>query len=158
MLVIRREQIKALSWKMRKAFEGRMVLHLKEFFPDQCEMLGEEDTRAAIRYGMGRAEGYGLETEGDIAKYLNLMFVFGRTFDTDPDLPWASEILNARADYAPSERMARLYEVAMGNESEGQGFFARVEDDSSNKENLEDFKGQAAQKTEDGKHDSTWSE
>lgn len=130
MLVIRRKQMNILSWKMRKAFEDRMVLHLKEFFPDQCQMLGEKDTRAAIRHGMERAETYGLGTESDLAKYLNVMFTFGRDFDTDPELPWASAILNARDGSAPSERLARLYSMAIDKESEGRGFFARDEDDS----------------------------
>jgi hypothetical protein len=127
MLVIRRQQMNILSWKIRMAFEDRMVLHLKEFFPDQCRMLGEKDTRAAIRHGMERAETYGLGTESDLAKYLNVMFTFGRDFDTDPELPWASAILNARDGSAPSERLARLYTVAVDKESEGRGFFARDE-------------------------------
>jgi len=127
MLVIRRQQMNILSWKIRMAFEDRMVLHLKEFFPDQCRMLGEKDTRAAIRNGMERAETYGLGTESDLAKYLNVMFTFGRDFDTDPELPWASAILNARDGSAPSERLARLYKVAVDKESEGRGFFARDE-------------------------------
>ena len=130
MLVIRREQMNILSWKMRKAFEDRMVLHLKEFFPDQCEMLGEKETRAAIRYGMERAETYGLGAESDLAKYLNTMFTFGRDFDRDPELPWASAVLNARDGSTPSERLARLYEVAIDKESEGRGFLPETRGDS----------------------------
>jgi len=130
MLVIRRQQMNILSWKIRKAFEDRMVLHLKEFFPDQCEMLGEKGTLAAIRQGMERAEIHGLGTESDLAKYLNVMFTFGRDFDKDPELPWASAILNARDGSAPSKRLARLYQTAIDKESEGRGFFARDEGDS----------------------------
>jgi hypothetical protein len=130
MLVIRRKQMNILSRNMRNAFEERMVLHLKEFFPDQCKMLGEKDTRAAIRYGMARAETYGLGAESDLAKYLNVMFTFGRDFDTDPELPWASAILNASDGSAPSKRLECLYQAAIDKESEGRGFVARDGEDS----------------------------
>jgi hypothetical protein len=127
MLIIRRKQMQALSQNILKDFEDRMILHLNQFFPDQCEKLGEEGTRGAIRYGFERARKYGLATESDLAKYLNLMFTFGRDFDTDPNLPWVAAILKARDDSTPSKRMARLYEKAVEREAEGRGLSANPE-------------------------------
>jgi hypothetical protein len=37
--------------------------------------------------GVLRAKAYGIQAERDMVKYLNLMFVFGRDFDTEFELP-----------------------------------------------------------------------
>ena len=49
-----------------------------------------------MRDGIVRAEKYGFESERDATRFLNLMFTFGRSFDRDPTLGWATRLL-ARA-------------------------------------------------------------
>ena len=125
MLVIRKEQMEVLSHYVLKGFEDRMVEHLNEFFPDQCETLGEPDVREAVQYGIDRAGSYGITSERDVCKYLNLMFTFGRDFDVDPRLPWAAAILNAGDVTDPTRKIERLYTEAMDNAHEGNGFSAQ---------------------------------
>jgi hypothetical protein len=78
---------------MLENFEARMVDHLKKFFPEQYQSLGEKEVRKAIRRGMNRAKTYGIITQRDVSKYLNIMFVFGLNFDQDTRYPWISKIL-----------------------------------------------------------------
>jgi hypothetical protein len=109
---MRDEHMQAFTEAAVKDFEDRMVVHLNEFFPEQCEALGEAKTREAIREGIDRAARYEIVAECDVCKYIDLMFAFGRNFDTDPKLPWAGEVLNAPAIDDPTARINVLYDAA----------------------------------------------
>ncbi len=114
MLTIRREQLNLLATGRRKDFETRLAGHLLRFFPDKVSFLGEGELQAFIRQGSARAAGYGFDSERDICKYLGLMCVFGRDFDSDSRLPWAAEIL--RKPFRTSRsKMNRLMEVALAH-------------------------------------------
>ena len=65
--------------------------HLGKFFPAACAALGEEQVRRVVRYGIERAASHGVTRERGVCAWVDLMFTFGRDFDRDPDLPWASE-------------------------------------------------------------------
>lgn len=108
MLVIRDIQMEALSQYMQKGFEDRMVTHLNRYFQDACETLGEDLLRETIRYGIVKAKTFSFHMENDVSRYLNLMFTFGRDFDTDPNLPWAAQILKNN-DLISTYKMNVLY-------------------------------------------------
>jgi hypothetical protein len=110
MLTIQSEQLLALSLG---PFRNWMVGHVKEFFPEQCEVLGESGIREAIEYGISRAKNYGIVNDGDVAQYIDVMFAFGRDFDTDPQFPWADAILNDMTEENAPAKSARLYHTAM---------------------------------------------
>jgi len=93
MLKIRKEQYEELGKVSLKRFEDSMVEHIREFFPEQYDALGETVVRNVIEYGVDRAEAHGFETEPDVNMYIDLMLLLGSNFDTDPQLPWAAEIL-----------------------------------------------------------------
>ena len=109
---IRSEQMAAFSQAAVRGFEDRMVAHVREFFPGRCESLGEEKTRETIRYGIARAEAYNIVVERDVCKYIDVMFAYGRDFDTNPKLPWAGAILNDPAVTCPTTRANRVFEAA----------------------------------------------
>jgi hypothetical protein len=96
-------------------FENRMVVHLGRHFSEQCEALGEHGVREAIRFGIARSSHYGIVNERDVCKYIDLMFAFGREFDTDEDLPWASRILKDKDPryHGGTLKIERLYETAL---------------------------------------------
>lgn len=112
MLRIRQEQMEEFNRCEAVKFENRMVEHLEENFPEECEEMGEEAVRETIRYGISRADSYGIEFEQDVCNYVNLMFVLGRDFDTDPGLPWAKRILNDPELDHPTDKMDALYDEA----------------------------------------------
>ena len=93
MLIIRQDQMDILRQEARKGFENRMLAHLTRYFSEACARMGEGETRDLIRYGIERANHYGIEAERDVCKYIDVMVVLGRDFDVDETFPWAAEIL-----------------------------------------------------------------
>jgi hypothetical protein len=114
MLEIREEQLTAFEQAALKNFEDQMVEHLKEFTPQHCEVIGEAGVRHVIRLGMARSKKkYGLTNQGPVRFYIELMFMFGSDFDTDPLLPWVAEILNDTTTPDQMVRAERLYGTLM---------------------------------------------
>jgi hypothetical protein len=110
MLEIRDEQMAVFEQAALKNFEGEMVEHVKEFTPKHCEVLGERAVRTVVRLGIERAKEYGFTNRGPVRFYIELMFMFGSYFDTDPLILWATEILNDPAIVDQMVRAERLYE------------------------------------------------
>ena len=109
MLTIRKAQIQALGRVVMQEFEKDMLQHLEQFFPDESSAMGDKALRELIRHAIARAKDYGLTSERDLCKYLNLTMVYGRDFDTDPELEWMRGFLTDPDVLDPSERMSRLY-------------------------------------------------
>jgi hypothetical protein len=93
---IRPEQMAAFEQSAIRNFEQRMMSHLQEAFPKHCQILGKERLKEMIGYGWERAKSHGLIGENSIILFTDLMFLLGRGFDTDPQLPWAAEILSKK--------------------------------------------------------------
>ncbi|MBW2247059.1 MAG: hypothetical protein JRF62_07625 [Deltaproteobacteria bacterium] len=93
MLIIREDQMEVLGNYMLNKFENALVTHLNLYFPEKCEAMGESGVREMIRHGIAQAKSYGIVIEYQVSRYINLMFMLGKDFDTDSALPWASEIL-----------------------------------------------------------------
>lgn len=98
MLKIRKQQIEVFEQAALRNFENEMVAHSKEFSPRLCEVLGEEQLRVALRQAMDRAGTYGFTYRGPLRLYIELMFLCGSHFDTDPQYPAVGEALNASGD------------------------------------------------------------
>ncbi len=124
-LVIRRAQLDAFADVALRRFEERAAEHVRRFFPDDAEALGDGDLRAVVRHGVARARGYDITRERDVYRYLNLMFTFGRDFDVDRRLPWAGEAL--RLPLPGPGKMQHLYARALAHEAEGRGLFGTPE-------------------------------
>jgi hypothetical protein len=96
MLTIRRKQMAVFAEVETKKFVDRVVVHLKKFFPKQCEAMGDSQLPETIRYGIKRAASYNIKAQRDVSRYVDLMMVLGHDFDRDKRLPWAGEVLRAR--------------------------------------------------------------
>jgi hypothetical protein len=120
MLTIRKEQMSVFGPLGRKAFEDRVLVHLKKVFPEQSEALGEPKLRETVQYGTQRAAAYRIISERDVCKYIDLMIFYGRDFDKDPSLPWAQSILQNHAIRNPSSKIERLYKAAKKQENQSQ--------------------------------------
>jgi hypothetical protein len=107
---IRQEQVDALNQAPMRVFEDDMVVHLAEFSPPLFNAVKEEQLRKAIHFGISRADEYGFTFRGPIEFYLELMLLFGSHFDTDPQYPWASEILKQEDGEPQMERAQLIYE------------------------------------------------
>ncbi|MBK7353861.1 MAG: hypothetical protein IPJ05_10285 [Nitrosomonas sp.] len=110
MLVIRAEQMDVFKKTALLSFEDEMVEHLAKFSPPLYKVVGEEQMRKVIRLGMSQAAQYGFTYRGPVRLYLELMLLFGSYFDTDPQYPWAAEILTNQESGTQMQRAESLYE------------------------------------------------
>ena len=113
MLVIRQEQMEVFQAEARRTFEDAMVAHLAAFSPQLHRAVGDAALRSAVQLGMTKAASYGFDQRGPVRLYLELMLLFGSRFDTDPQYPWASEILSDRDGAPQMQRAERLYAWTM---------------------------------------------
>lgn len=110
MLKIRPEQLEAFRQQALSQFEENMIKHLQEYAPKHCAVLEEDNLHHVIRFGIQQAEKYGLTYQGPVRFYLELIFMLGHHFDTDPQLGWATEILTDTAITDQMEKADRLYD------------------------------------------------
>ena len=110
MLVIREEQVSSLQQAGLNNFENDLIEYFSiEFAPKHCEVIGNERVRKVIRRGIKKAQNYGFSSRGPIRFYLELMFMFGGRFDTDPQYDWVTKILVDSETNDEMKRIKRLY-------------------------------------------------
>lgn len=108
-MIIRKQQIDALEAPTAGAFVTRLAEHLRTFAPKLSKILGEDRIRKVIESGMDRAQTYGLTNRGPVRFFIDLMFALGSDFDSDPQLPWAVNILRDARIPDQMLRADRLY-------------------------------------------------
>jgi hypothetical protein len=113
MLTVRKMQMELFEQVALRRFEDEMVEHLKQFSPKHCQVIGEPAVRQVIRLGVKRAAEYGLTNRGPVRFYIELMFMFGSDFDTDPQVPWAPKALNDPTLTDQMTKADRLYDQVM---------------------------------------------
>ena len=120
-MMIRQQQMQSFEDYMQAQFEDRMVEHLRRFFPQTCQRLGEEGTRHAVREGIDAAGQHGITARCDVCTYIDIMFTFGRHFDSDPALPWAGHLLYEECIVDVTELVERLHAAALQHAAEARG-------------------------------------
>ena len=95
---IRTEQMETFEQAARQRFEEEMVEHSKNFAPPICEVIGDEQLRVALRAAMARADSYGFTYRGPIRLFIEMMFLCGSSFDTDPQYPAIAQVLRSSVD------------------------------------------------------------
>jgi hypothetical protein len=101
---IRKEQMDILEQASLRRFEDEMVGHFRGFAPKHAQVIGEDAVRRVVRLGIGRASRYALTNRGPTRFYIEMMFMFGSEFDTDPMSSWAMSCL---LDLSASDQMER---------------------------------------------------
>ena len=109
MWTIRQEQTEAFRQHHLRLFEDEMVEHLKKFTPQHWKLMGEPSGRRAIQLGLAQASQYGFTDRGPARFYIDLMFMFGSYFDTDPQHPWAMAVLKSTRPEDQTMRADRLF-------------------------------------------------
>ena len=108
-LVVRQQQLAVFEALAVERYVERITLHLQKFFPEACDQLGVEGVRKVIREGMARAQGYGLRSELEIARFIDAMYLCRPDFDTHPAYRWAHRILTDKTLRAGA-KMEQIYE------------------------------------------------
>ena len=109
-LTIRKEQMDALD---RGSLEEWMVGHLNTHFPLHCQSLGLGGVRQAVRNAVEEALRRGFASRRDQAHFVDLCFLLGPDFHSNPRYGWAGRILVDSATPNPRHRMDRLYAAAI---------------------------------------------
>jgi hypothetical protein len=91
-LIIRRAQIDVFE-DARPEFENQLIRHLQEFSPLHSELSGEQGVRPIVRGAVERAANYSWTRRGPVQLFVDLIFLLGVVFDTDPQYPWITKIL-----------------------------------------------------------------
>ena len=121
MLVIRDKQKEVLGSGMLKAFENEMVDHLAKFSPPLFAVIKEPQMREVVRFGFKQSEEYGLPLRGPMRLYLEMMLLFGSRFDTDPQYPWAREVLADKHSVCEMQRSEWLHEKILDYQAKVAG-------------------------------------
>lgn len=108
MFTIAKRQSEALSQASLQKFEDKMVVHVREYFPNHFAQMGEEPVRKTIQLAVKNGEPYGIISQRNVCLYLNSMLVLGSFFDTDPAFKWAGAILNDASEPSALLRADRL--------------------------------------------------
>ena len=112
MLTIRADQMTAFGDLALRRFERELLLHLSRQAPEHCRAIGEASALEAIQLGIRRASVYGLTNRGPVRTYVELMFLLGSYFDTDPQYPWATAALIRDDMSCQMDRAGRLFDAA----------------------------------------------
>ena len=101
--------IEALSQSRYQDFERRMIVRLQQTYRAYDRDASHENLRRFVRHGVSRAAKYGIESEIHIARYLDLMVVWGHDFDSDANIAWAGALLQDVSTSA-EEKLDRITE------------------------------------------------
>jgi hypothetical protein len=112
-MIIRSRQMAAFEGAATSAFEAEMTEHLRQFAPAQTKPLSPPELKAIVEHGVARAGARGFTYCGPIRLYLELMFLFGSEFDSDPQYPWISSLLADTSEDNQMQRAGKLHEAAV---------------------------------------------
>lgn len=119
MLQIRRAQFDALRRGRRQAFITEMTAHSRVRFPHITTPLADDQLRLIVEQRVTDALDAGFRLRGLVRLQLEIGFILGVGYATDPQYPWAGEILGLPDVVTDQRRARKLYEAA-------QAYFATV--------------------------------
>jgi len=111
MLKIRIEQLSEFEDGMRRDLLRRMLLYLREYFPECCDEKEDAVLQDFVEASLMRATELGFYFEQEVLKYLGLEVIYGAGFYNK--YKWASEILVREDLFYPEDKMEALYDVAI---------------------------------------------
>lgn len=84
MLVIREAQRQVFRDNFLARFENRRLLDIAKRFPTRYRKVGEDGIRKLIRFAIKMCERSDIHAEGHVENVIDLMVVYGQSFDNDP--------------------------------------------------------------------------
>ncbi|MFV1984101.1 MAG: hypothetical protein ACC657_11225 [Thiohalomonadales bacterium] len=87
MLKIGLKEMQFFEDEAKLIFEDEMFEHSKKFVPQYCKIIDEQPIRSTLRQAIQKANSFGFTYRGTIRLYIEMMFIFGSDFDTDPQYP-----------------------------------------------------------------------
>lgn len=112
MLIIRKEQLKALQEALIGPYIDSMISYLRSEVEEVVLDASDDELRDFIRHGVNRAAEYAIQDPYLVQQYILFMAWVGKDFDTDPKTSWAAEILND-AEIGAEDKIGELEDYIM---------------------------------------------
>ncbi|MBK1694021.1 hypothetical protein CKO09_04630 [Chromatium weissei] len=109
MLIIRAEQLAAFQQAATTSFENKLFAHIQTATPILSAKMGETTLRLEIQQAMKNAAQYELTERAAIRLFVELRFLLGSAFESDPQYPWIASILNNK-EMSQTKKVKQLYE------------------------------------------------
>jgi len=93
-MIIRLAQMEAFQKVAHGRFVEQMVAHVRRLAPDLAAVAKEEGVRAFVGATIDAARGAGFHNWECVRFYIECALVLGHRFVTDPQYPWANEIIH----------------------------------------------------------------
>lgn len=93
-MIIRKAQMDALNALLIRAFERSVYDDISERFPRRFAELGGNRVRQLIGAGLRKAGKYGIASEDDAARLIEVMLEYGENFEELPELEWPCRCLS----------------------------------------------------------------
>jgi hypothetical protein len=92
---IRDEQLAAFHADLERQLAGRAVAYLRRQYAAACAALGDAAVIRSVETALEKRAAYRFDSEETVFAWLDLMYLLGRDFDTNPDprFEWARERL-----------------------------------------------------------------
>jgi len=92
-MIVRSEQIAYFSQAARRKFVAETMFQMRSFAPEAGLNISDDVLQNFVVQSLEKAESYGFTLIGTLRFYIELSFIFGLGFDTDPQFPWAATTL-----------------------------------------------------------------
>lgn len=110
---LRQESSQPVAASAYPQFVTRVLLRLQQIFPAKCEYLGSDVVLKTINHAMAAGETHGINIERGFLLYGTITFIVGAGFESDPQVPWAGEVLKDPSLKEPLRKVDRLYAEAV---------------------------------------------
>ena len=109
MFKFRKEHLDAFEAQATAQFTTRVLGHVKAVWPAEAAELGDEALLESVQNAVKRAGVLGFSLEYDVTRFVDLTFILGKDFETNPLGAWTRPLLADRS-MTPTAKMDRLYQ------------------------------------------------
>ncbi|MBV5311258.1 hypothetical protein [Chromatium okenii] len=120
MLIIRAEQLAAFQQAAITTLENQLLTHIQTVTPVLTATLGEIPLRLAVQQAMTNAAQYELTERAAIRLFVELRFLLGSAFESDPQYHWIVPILRDK-EIPQMVRALQIYEKTVDYQTQVLG-------------------------------------
>lgn len=113
MFTIRHQQIQILSKNSRVSFIHKMSEHLRHHFPEDTQSISNSVLHDKIDSALYSAASFGIDSDQDVCRYLNLSLYLGWSFLSDPEYAWVITMLSERGTESVGKRLVEVQRQAL---------------------------------------------
>ena len=111
MLTITPSLLSAFREETMGVFVDEMVDYCRTSYEQDCEHLDDDVLEEIVKAAIAAAANHGFTLRGPVRLYIELSFMFGVGFDTDPQYLWLTKLLHDEALITEEDRAEALHEA-----------------------------------------------